>query len=101
MPKKKPVQLDHPMQPLFLDMGGVIRFKSNKIVEFLYDTSRNKMNELALMNFSQEDQEQFAQLLGYSLSGFEELSYVSDKTLSATAKLRLEVMRTEPRKRDS
>jgi len=31
-------------------------------------------------DFSQEDREQFAQLIGYSLSGFGELSYVSDET---------------------
>jgi hypothetical protein len=38
------------------------------------------MNKLALMKFSDEDREQFAQLIGYSLSGFSELSYVTDKT---------------------
>ena len=38
------------------------------------------MNELACMDFSQEDSEQFAQLIGYSVSGFSELSYVSNDT---------------------
>lgn len=76
MARKK--QPKHPLQPLVKDPYGVIRFKSNAIVSFLYDTSKNKMNELALMNFSDEDFEQFSQLLGYSLDGFGELHYVSN-----------------------
>ena len=32
------------------------------------------------MPFSNEDREQFAQLIGYPFSGWGELSYVSDKT---------------------
>jgi hypothetical protein len=41
------------------------------------------MNSLAEHDFSPEDREQFAQLIGYSLSGFGELSYVSDETYAA------------------
>jgi hypothetical protein len=37
------------------------------------------MNNLALLPFSNEDRVQFAQLIGYSLNGFGELPYVSDK----------------------
>ncbi|GMV06748.1 MAG: hypothetical protein AMXMBFR53_30230 [Gemmatimonadota bacterium] len=36
-------------------------------------------------SFSVEDSEQFAQLIGYSLSGFGELSYVTDETYNAAA----------------
>jgi hypothetical protein len=38
------------------------------------------MNTLSCIDFSQEDREQFAQLIGYSLCGFSDLSYVSDET---------------------
>ena len=65
----------HPMQPIVMD-GKVARFKVNKIVRFLYDTSANKMNELAVMPFSLEDRVQFAQLIGYSVDGAAELSYM-------------------------
>lgn len=41
------------------------------------------MNDLACMEFSQEDREQFAQLIGYSLSGYGDLSYVSDESYDA------------------
>ncbi len=34
------------------------------------------MNDLAVKDFSDEDRCQFAQLIGYSISGYEELSYV-------------------------
>ena len=64
---------------------GIIRFKQNAIVRLLLDTGKFNLNDIARMNFSNEDHEQLAQLIGYSLSGFGELSYVSDKTFDAAA----------------
>lgn len=78
---------EHPIQPLYKDEEGTIRFKSNKIVRFLLDAGPYDLNTLAVMDFSREDREQFAQLIGYSLSGFGELSYVSDKTYKQAEKL--------------
>ena len=71
------VFVQHPTQPLVTDAHGVQRFKENKIVSFL---AEGRLNELCAMDFSDEDREQLAQLIGYSLSGFGELSYVSDET---------------------
>lgn len=70
----------HPVQPLVKDEYGVVRFKKNAIVVYLLDAGPFDLNKLSLMQYSNEDREQFAQLIGYSLSGFGELSYVSDKT---------------------
>ena len=72
--------MNHPIQPIEKDDRGVFRFKRNKIVEFL---SEGKLNDLAVMNFPQEDWEQLAQLIGYSLSGFGDLSYVKRSTYNA------------------
>lgn len=72
----------HPIQPLII-ADGVTRFKANKIVQFLLDTGPFDMNKLACMEFTNEDREQFAQLIGYSLNGLGDLSYVSDKTYNA------------------
>lgn len=71
----------HPMQPLVEDEQGTLRFKKNKIVRFLLDAGPFDLGQLALMPFDDEDREQFAQLIGYSLSGFGGLDYVSDETL--------------------
>lgn len=71
------VFVQHPTQPLVTDSHGVRRFKENKIVSFL---ANGRLNQLAAMDFSDEDWEQLAKLIGYSLSGFGELSYVSDET---------------------
>lgn len=71
------VFVQHPTQPLVTDPHGVQRFKENRIVSFLAD---GRLNELCAMGFSDEDWEQLAQLIGCSLSGFGELSYVSDET---------------------
>jgi hypothetical protein len=72
-----------PLQPLALDEDGVMRFQANAIVRYLLDAGPFGMNDLANIPFSVEDQEQFAQLIGYSLCGFRELSYVRDETYEA------------------
>jgi hypothetical protein len=41
------------------------------------------LNDIAMMGFSDEDQEHFAQLIGYSIGGYGELSYVSDESYRA------------------
>lgn len=64
-------------QPLVLDEGGVVRFKENPIVRYLLDNGGIDMNQLALLGFTNEDQAQFAQLIGYSVSGWGDLSYVT------------------------
>ena len=74
------ISKQHPIQPLEKDPNGVLRFKENKIVRFLLDNGGYDMNQIATMSFSKEDREQFAQLIGYSLCGFGDLSYVSDET---------------------
>lgn len=54
--KLTPTKPDHhPMQPLFVDGDGVIRFRPNALVRFLLE-----------------------QLIGYSASGWGELSYVNE-----------------------
>lgn len=79
----------HPMQPLEHDKSGVLRFKENAIVSYLLDTHLSvSMNQLAAMPFSKEDRQQFAQLIGYSLSGYGELtSYVDDEAYAAAEKV--------------
>lgn len=72
----------HPMQPLEKDLSGTIRFKRNEIVRFLLDAGPFDMNKIALMPFSQEDRVQFAQLIGYSVSGYGDLPYVPRRIIS-------------------
>jgi len=81
----------HPVQPLIKTKSGTVRFKENAIVHFLLDNGPYDMNKLAGMSFSDEDREQFAQLIGYSLSGFGDLSYVSDETYERAAGQEVEI----------
>ena len=67
--------MKHPNQPLYRDDRNVLRFKQNHIVRFLLDHGPHDLNSLARMNFEREDRVQFAQLIGYSLSGFGDLGY--------------------------
>jgi len=66
----------HPMQPVVLDESGVARFKGNAIVRHLLDSGAIDMNALALLDFSDGDRNQFSQLIGYSLGGWSNLTYV-------------------------
>ena len=72
-----------PMQPLELDGQGVLRFRANAIVRHLLDNGGIDMNAIARGDFTREDREQFAQLIGYSHSGSGGLGYMSDETWNA------------------
>ena len=60
--------MQNPMQPIGLDEHGTARFKKNAIVRLLLDTHPNL--------------EQFYQLIGYSVSGFGELSNNSEESIA-------------------
>ena len=77
----------HPIQPLEIAEDGVLRFKANKIVQYLLDHGGIDMNKLAMLDFPREDREQFAQLIGYSHSGAGDLQYFSDETWSAAQQM--------------
>jgi hypothetical protein len=70
-----------PVQPIIIDKEGVKRFKANRIVRFLLDAGPFDLGQLGYMPFDNEEWEQFAQLIGYSISGFQELPYISDETI--------------------
>jgi len=71
--------MHNPIQPITKDSQGVLRFKRNAIVAHLLDNGGIDLNDLARLDFSKDDRQQFAQLIGYSLSGYGELSYVDDE----------------------
>lgn len=77
----------HPMQPMVHDGKGVVRFKENAIVRDLLDAATDAgimdLNKIGAANYSREDRVQFAQLIGYSVGGYSELSYVSNKDYAA------------------
>ncbi|BAG41512.1 hypothetical protein [Ralstonia phage phiRSL1] len=75
----------HPQQPVVLS-NGVARFKENAIICHLFESGKLDLNELARMEFSAEDRMQIAQLLGYSLVGYSDLSYATDESVEAAYK---------------
>lgn len=79
MKRKRP-----PMQPIVIDDQGVVRFQQNVLVRRLLDEGRKHgldLNWLALVDAPRSDHEQFAQLIGYSVSGFGDLPYVRPETI--------------------
>lgn len=70
-----------PMQPVVKDTRGVHRFLENKCVNDLLEHGTRTgfgLNQMAAREYSDEDRMQLAQLIGYSVSGYGSLSYVSD-----------------------
>lgn len=74
--------MTNPMQPIWLDKSGVARFKENQVVRYFLNEGGLTLNDLAREGdrFTQDDKEQFMQLIGYSVSGFGDLDFVSDET---------------------
>jgi hypothetical protein len=72
------------MQPIVVMERGIVRFKTNEIVRRLVDSNVIDLNKVAMMSdVPIEDVEQFWQLLGYSVSGYGDLSFVRRKTLAS------------------
>jgi hypothetical protein len=76
------------MQPIVRDPHGTPRFKQNRLVMALVEAYPDRLSGLGrIPNIDPEDRRQLAQLIGYSLSGFGELSYVRDEDYAAAAAL--------------
>lgn len=75
------------MQPLVVDARGTVRFKQNQIIAYLLSQGEIgvtfNLNTIPFDVFSQEDVEQFYQLMGYSLCGYSDLSFISDESKDA------------------
>lgn len=69
-----------PMQPLEIDHNGIVRFVPNLIVNHLLEKGGLDLNDIARLGFPDADREQFAQLIGYSASGYGDLDYVNRHT---------------------
>ena len=76
---------EHPMQPVELDGLGVPRFRRNAIVKWLFNLKHT--SNIFQMDFTDEDKRQLAQLIGYSVGGYSELSYVTDESAAQADKL--------------
>ena len=78
-----------PMQPVELTSDGVARFRRNRIVEALHQAAcegrKLDLNAIAIMaahgQFTDAEQMQFAMLIGYSVSGFGDLSYADQSVI--------------------
>jgi hypothetical protein len=71
-----------PMQPIGLDPNGTARFRENRIVRYLLDAGPFDMCQIAdLPGITNAERMQFAQLIGYSVSGAGELRYFDHETI--------------------
>jgi len=74
---------EEPMQPVGVDPHGIHRFLENRIVRDLLDFAQPRgfgLNEIATRRYTKAEHRQVAQLIGYSVSGYGDLSYVNDES---------------------
>ena len=69
------------MRPL-VDVNGVIRFKRNAVVRWLFEQGHFNLNRIPVDELPLEDVEEFWQMLGYSVSGYGELSFIRPETVA-------------------
>ena len=86
---------NHPMQPIERDDQGIVRFKMNRIVRRLLDCARIQgysINEIVADledgDFTEDDHDQFMQLIGYSVSGFGDVAFNRRLVNRADAKVK-------------
>ena len=86
----KCILLLHPEQPIGMASDGVIRFKGNSIIKELKRTRALDLNKISVRvqrgDFPMEDYVQLTQLLGYSVSGWGDLSTSPPEMVAAADK---------------
>lgn len=71
--------MKHPMQKMHKD-GKIIRFVANQIIKDLYEQGKIDLNAIAANPaYSNDDRAQLSQLIGYSVSGYCDLSHPTEK----------------------
>jgi len=88
--------MKQPMQPIHRDKDGSIRFQANQLVRDLVDgLISGDFNTITALvargRYSQADYEQLMQLWGYAVSGYCELSLVSDESKNEAERVALEL----------
>ncbi|MBY0510184.1 MAG: hypothetical protein K2P94_08505 [Rhodospirillaceae bacterium] len=71
--------LQHLSRPLVWSEDGMLHFQPNAICHWLLETGHVCMNTISQQGFCDADRAEFAQLIGYSVSGWGELDYVTFK----------------------
>ena len=86
----KCADLKHPQQPIGTAEDGVVRFKGNSIIQDLFRSRALDLNEISRRirrgDFPKEDYVQLTQLLGYSVSGWGDLSTSPPEMVAAADK---------------
>jgi hypothetical protein len=76
----------HPMQPVVLSEDGRAYFVPNEILVWMLAHGRINFDEIAQQGFSDEDRMQLAQLLGFAVSRYTQLTYVTEAGMAEALK---------------
>lgn len=99
----EPNRPPHPHQPIFVDERGVVRFKPNRIVEWMLEQGRAgqrfDLHAIETRDFPDDDRIQLAQLIGYSVDVFGGLHYVPDELAAECDRQATAILRGAPEAR--
>ena len=78
----------HPMQPVIMDQHNIIRFQRNQIIQDVAAAAfvgrQLSINQIivnvAQGEYTKNDWEQFSQLTGWSVSGYNDITYIREKS---------------------
>jgi prolyl-tRNA editing enzyme YbaK/EbsC (Cys-tRNA(Pro) deacylase) len=80
------VRVGEKFYPTFIDEDGVQRFEQNSVLCHLFQTGKLDLNQLAVdyheKKFSKVDYAELNMMLGYSVSGFCDLSSFQDMRIT-------------------
>ena len=74
--------MKHPVQPLIMDKHGIVRFMSNRLVNYMFDVTANIHGYDFASDYPVAEQEQLAQLTGVSLKLFRNLPFATPETIA-------------------
>lgn len=92
------VEIPHPLQDIFLDTDGIVKFRENRIIASMFNSGKIDWRKIDRSEFSDEDKRQLAMLMGLSVDDFACLPYIDEDTKEQVNAIKMELL-SEARKR--
>jgi hypothetical protein len=74
------------LREVYTDTKGVVRFRGNAVVEWLFKNGRIDLNTIPCHSLPSKDVAEFWQMLGYSVSGYGDLDFIDRMTVEQADK---------------
>lgn len=86
------VEIPHPLQDIYLDTDGTIKFRENRIVASMFNSWEIDPKNNHELEFSDRDKRQLAMLIGLNVDDFMRLPYVDEDTSEQVNAIKTELL---------